>query len=793
MRHAFLSVCCFAFVCGWSPLAYEEVLLQVTVSLTLPRDALLPANGDDAGLAETLALVFSSLGHAGSEARMDSAEYTVTVSAVPPLPVQLPGQCFLFPPANDGRNDTTTNTTYNVTDSRAFCVVSGAACDCIPGYYYYDEECVACAAGKFKADYGAATECVPCAAGWFTAGGQGACWPCPPNTASPAAGAAECAPCAEHSEAPEYGSAACLCVAGTAADYAGVSCVPCRPGQYQPQTGGQCLVCEGYTTSIVAGATACDVCGAGAHGAGCEPCPAGSFLADECTACPAGQYAELPGATACVRCGYQPHTGASACMECVHPEGAVPDAAGGACVCPPGTELDYSGAACAPCHPGFYQPLSAAACAPCPGYSTNSAWGASACDLCIEGAGRLAAECAPCPPGFFVLAGEECAPCPAGAYAPYGGATVCLRCSLSAVVAATECAPCVDGWVLEDGDCAPCAPGTFSAGGVACAACADDTYAAVAGLSACQLCPEYTAAGRGAIACYCAAGTVSDYLNRRCVPCPPGSAAWRGGGVCDACPTGTYSPLPAATACLACPNGTEAPFFDGATACIDCTLELCRCPAGEFNSSGRCAPCSTRCPLDAHYIQTRCTPQADIECAPCSAHCGPGDFFMSEACSIDADAVCSRCRSTCPPAFYVAGPCTPSDDAPCAPCAAGCRNDSFVKTPCGGASDLVCEPCPQAGTFTDDGGACRSCDAGTVFVDNGGCVACPHGAYSNAQRTACVPHCPAGALTFFLLIRASLTTVSRGRLVSVLASGVQGVPAHDLQPRRRRLPRVPWM
>ena len=208
---------------------------------------------------------------------------------------------------------------------------------------------------------------------------------------------------------------------------------------------------------------------------------------------------------------------------------------------------------------------------------------------------------------------------------------------------------------------------------------------------------------------------------------------------------GTYSPLPAATACLTCPNGTEAPFFGGATACIDCAVQLCRCPDGQYNrSSGECAPCSARCADNGSYIAEACAPQSDIVCAPCRSggSCDDG-YFMSAACSVYADTVCTPCRSSCAGFFYVAGACTAFADAPCAPCSARCPNNSFSIAPCGGASDLACELCPPA-TFTDDGGACRACDAGSVFVLNGGCVRCPDGDYSNANRTACVPRCPPG-------------------------------------------------
>ena len=335
-----------------------------------------------------------------------------------------------------------------------------------------------------------------------------------------------------------------------------------------------------------------------------------------CAECAAGSYSSTIGATACIDCGYQPEAGATACLECVFPLGSV-GIGGIACGCPSGTELDYSGAACAPCQPSFYQPASGK-CAECQGYSTSLTWGASACDACVDGSFKDEYECVPFPAGY-----------------PLG---------------------------------IPCRPGTFSAtiGATACAECAAGTYAAVEGLTACYDCPEHTAApSKGAAACGCASGTFSDYVNRICVPCPVGTMATA--GVCEACPRGTYNSLLGATACTGC-DGIVA---DG-TACVD------ECAAGLYYRDGECVPCSAACQQEFHYIRTQCTPQADIECAPCRSGCGNGDFFMSAPCGIDRDATCTRCRGSCDAGFFVAGPCSPDADATCLPCSSGCPSDAYA-------------------------------------------------------------------------------------------------------------------
>ena len=418
----------------------------VTIEITLDAAAEL---GGGEGLADTLAFVFTSRGYDVAAVRMDAATYTVAVMAQAAAPVAvLPDQCFIVS-IDAASNDTNQNGFF-------FCVASPLtlACDCIPGYYSHiingsmsssasppvttsmsssmsSSDCAACPVGTFKAEYGEGG-CAPCAAGWSTMGlaGQPVCQPCPPNTVSAAAGGA-CVPCPPYSETPEYGSAACRCVAGTAPDYSGEWCVPCRPGQYEAQQ-RECLTCppDGYGTSVAAGATACDVCVAGASPAaagGCAQCPPGTFSpggGDGCADCAAGHYSPLAGATACQVCAagaYQPSAGGTACLivECDYPVGAVPAGGGTACVCPPGTELDYSGGACAPCRPGFFQPRLASACIACPEYSTSLQWAASACDLCVPGAEVRGGDCAPCLPGYYYFGSSSltsgCAPCPPGA------------------------------------------------------------------------------------------------------------------------------------------------------------------------------------------------------------------------------------------------------------------------------------------------------------------------------------------------------------------------------------------
>jgi hypothetical protein len=237
--------------------------------------------------------------------------------------------------------------------------------------------------------------------------------------------------------------------------------------------------------------------------------------------------------------------------------------------------------------------------------------------------------------------------------------------------------------------------------------CESGTYAPTNGGTACLNCPKYTTSGRGeSMACFCAPGTIVDYTERKCVPCPAGAAC---GQTITACAIGTYSPFEAATACLSCATAR----FEGATICPNNT-----CPEDFIQNATRCAD--------------------GIVCA-CSQ---PNDF---------SDNV--RCRSACAAGFFIAAPCTADADTICAPCTTACPSRAYwVSSACNdGINDLVCQECPIQGTFTDDMGACRACDPGSVFEFNGGCLRCPMDTpLSNANHSECVRRCPAGK-PFFVI------------------------------------------
>ena len=668
----------------------------------------------------------------------------------------------------DNNNMTITATSLR----KEFCVMSSqnrGTCECIPGFFFYDDKegCIACPQGKFKAVYGNDALCIACPDGSRSTRGQRRCWPCPPNTYSSA-----CIPCPEYTEAPDEGSAVCRCIAGTALDFFGERCVPCRPGQYSKPSNNnktnECVLCDGLTTTSVAGATVCDECVAGTSKTirkniiitnttptpndKCEACPSGTFFSEkkECVACSSGSYTDAPMQTACASCHtasssyYQPEVGQTSCLTCTFPAGSMGQKNGSGCVCPPGTELDYSGQACAPCQPGFFS-REGEGCSMCPGYTTSAGWGASTCDGCA--AGYSGVVCQPCAAGFYENEGI-CLACPPATFSSMQGATACDKCLFYLVKAAgaTQCrSSCpIGSFVNNDDGCIFCAAGKYQKNLTEeCVECDSGTYAPSEGLTACLICPRYTTTSNGGnkMACACAPGTIIDYTERQCVPCPPGSMC--GDEHDTLCAIGTYNPFEAATACLPC----AAARFEGATICPSSNNTIIiTCPDNFFfmQENNSCVACSTRCLEENYYISKECGDTEDIVCAPNVTCSQPNEFKTPNE-------RCQRCRSTCPAGFFIATPCSPNADTVCMPCTTACPSPAFfVSSACNdGVNDLRCEECSVPGTFTDDLGTCRACDPGSIFMLNEGCLRCPTDTpMSNANRTACVQRCPAGNLHF---------------------------------------------
>eukprot|EP00392_Amoebophrya_sp_AT5.2_P011489 g11568.t1 len=277
-------------------------------------------------------------------------------------------------------------------------------------------------------------------------------------------------------------------------------------------------------------------------------------------------------------------------------------------VCGPG----QGGAGCSECAVGTYSE-DGKKCVNCPFGTTTKTTGAvtkDECNACAAGFGLAPGEssrCTRCEPGSYSEGGStpasECKPCPSNLVTPHGGATRVEDC--------TACAPGHGGPT-----CAPCAPGTFSAGGAQepdahggknCAPCPagfTTPHSHAESEQQCSLC----AAGHAGEKCEACevgfflpeAGEPGGAAGRECQKCDagfsttgPGAAACdicgrgRGGADCAYCEAGTYSSENGTGDCLHCPAGATS--MRGATGIGFCHQTCTKdgdCTAGESGGEG---------------------------------------------------------------------------------------------------------------------------------------------------------------------------------------------------------------
>ena len=683
----------------------------------------------------------------------------------------------------------------------SFCVVVfGEGCECVPGYFWSEEDavCQPCPAGTAKPGYGNASEdCVACDGGSTSSEGRAVCYPCPAGTYT--ADNYYCQPCDAYSESAE-GAEACVCSAGATLDVSGSACAPCPHGTFSSAANASaCSVCDPQlsTTTAYAGATHCDLCVPGAAGVDvCEACVegtyAGGFNASVCLACAAGQYQPAQGATACLACtagayasgsgasacelcaagfyqgqaagasacaacaegtvaggrgasacdactvGYQNLAAQTACLDCPHPHMA---SEGTRCTCDRGAVFDVSGERCGLCFAGFFKAaIGPGVCDLCPAYSQSLADGASACDTCVPGAVPVQGVCRPCRPGFFFFAADgACEACPTGTYTASWGATACEECGAG-------------------------------------------SYAHIAGAVACTPCPPFSDADPGSPRCACQSGWIMDAATQTCIPCPAGYVQLLGGG-CVPCPLGTYAQGAGdGVFCTPCPVGTFSATI-GALACSPCPPYMttaqpgaagCQCVYGAVLdwARGVCVPCPTGAYISADAGCTPCPAgtfsavAGASDCAPCppgtsasaagatacarcdvwvtpdrtACHCPPGTFNDTTS------GQCRACMPFCGAGTYETADCRFDADRACAPCTPQCAAGAYRIADCTPVQDLVCWPCRTQclpGLFVS-----RACLPTSDILCQRCRMACPAGTYLQAACSpradrVCAP-CPPG-------------------------------------------------
>lgn len=652
-----------------------------------------------------------------------------------------------------------------------------SACLCDPGYTGPDGgPCVACAAGTFKAEPGAAA-CGACGANQYSGAAATACADCHPNSSSLPA-----SPGVEH----------CLCDPGFY-PYAG-ACRMCHPGRFKNTTANEaCRICTGNTFAAEEGATACVSCllssvfstaNPAEGGVRCQ-CVAGytqaalNLTTPECAACPPDTFQPGQGQTSCELCDASARA----------PEASVTPLA---CLCNAGF-ADDSAHQCLVCAGGTYK-----------GAAPDDARDTEPCDVCpvhsfsLPRSGRLA-DCL-CDPGFSGPDGGPCAACAPGKFKPANGSAACEDCPLhsySDAPASTTCVSCVDflsstgGITALPGQsasascvcdvsrgfteivlrgaraCSACQVGTYATDS-GCRNCSGGTYADERGLIQCKQCPaNMSAYDFPFVACQCHKGYKCDAANSFMTFKSNATAC-----LCDECPAGTFKDYTgAASACQVCQAYSES--IPAST-----TQDMCLCKRG-YRQDGPtvCVACSaakytdtldalvcTDCPADT-YTPASLAPwdtRGDCSaCAVCNQTTNPAftDHYDAalggNGCGLDQPSSCQAC----PAAASLFRPTTASQrnkgvrscvcDAhfygligtACTACPAGQVRPDFLN------ADTTLADCLCAPGFEPDPGAvnlCRQCPIGTykTYTGDQNCSKCPDTLTTektgNANASACV-------------------------------------------------------
>ena len=372
-----------------------------------------------------------------------------------------------------------------------------SACLCDPGYSGPDGgPCVACAAGTFKAEPGAAA-CEECGVNEYANAAATVCVACHANSSSLPASSG-----VEH----------CLCDPGFYPSEG--LCTMCHAGHFKNTTANEpCRFCIGNTFAAELGATACSSCLVFSPFSTANPSEGGV----RCQCIAGYTQTELnlttPTCIACAPDSFQPSPGQTTCELC-DPNARSPQASVTplACLCNAGF-FDDNSHQCQSCAGGTYKNA-----------TTDYEEDTEPCNVCPEDSFSLAqrarlVDCL-CDPGFSGPDGGPCAACAAGTFKAANGSGACEACPLhtySDADASTSCKSCTQfldygGITLAPGQdssdacecdvsqgfstvyingarkCTGCEAGTY-ASSAGCKNCSNGTFNDEAGQTACKQCP----------------------------------------------------------------------------------------------------------------------------------------------------------------------------------------------------------------------------------------------------------------------------------------------------------------
>ncbi|OLP77180.1 Sushi, von Willebrand factor type A, EGF and pentraxin domain-containing protein 1, partial [Symbiodinium microadriaticum] len=184
------------------------------------------------------------------------------------------------------------------------------------------------------------------------------------------------------------------------------------------------------------------------NGSVCEPCPAGKFSetdrtwAANCTDCPVGRYAPLPGMQKCILCARGNFANDTGLHECIP--------------CPPGRYVGGFGQSyCDACSPGRYiQSAMSSECLDCDRGTYGAEFGLTVCQDCTAGfiSAKAATNCTPCMKGSQAVlnASFSCTACTEGYFADQEGTASCGECPRGSVAnrsGMSHCEACGASWI----------------------------------------------------------------------------------------------------------------------------------------------------------------------------------------------------------------------------------------------------------------------------------------------------------------------------------------------------------